>query len=138
MFDHINKETDWFNVSYGSDQVICATTDGSSYHTEGDYDQAIAHYDPPDAQAHYRLFRAGHLHADIVDKISVADFHHEDGVPHEIDEDWEKWENHVAAEMSANHNIYSDYYFRVNHDYYRGFRDNGYVTRIGGLHNGDY
>jgi hypothetical protein len=140
MFDHIMNETDWYNVSYGSDQVICWTT-GSGYGTQGDYDQAVGHGPNPATgdQAHFRLFPAGHVHPNIVDKFSVADFHHEDygGSFHNPDEDWEVWEEHVAGEMDG-HNIYHDYYYRVTHSYWRGWADNGYTTRIGGLHNGGY
>jgi hypothetical protein len=142
MFDHINGETHWYNVSYGSDQVICATTDGSSYRTQGDHDQAVGHGPNPFTgdQAHYRLFPAGHNHTENVNKFSVADFHHEDygGSFHAPDENWETWENHVASEMNAHHNIYADYYYRVAAGDWRGFYDNGYVTRIGGLHDGEY
>jgi hypothetical protein len=142
MFDHINGETDWYNVSYGSDQVICASTDGSSWRTQGDHDQAVGHGPDPFTgdQAHYRLFPAGHVHDANSAKFSVADFHHEDygGSFHAPDESWEKWENHVANEISTHHNVYADYYFRVNHTSWRGFADNGYTTRIGGLHDGNY
>jgi len=96
---------------------------------------------PGPTRAHLRIFPAGHLHLDLWDKWSTADVHHEAlgcCPSHYIDEDWELWENHYASEMAPAHNIYPDTYDRLAAGYWRGYFDNGDVTRVGGLHNGTY
>jgi hypothetical protein len=97
-------------------------------------------------RAHFRIFRSPHSHENNVDKWSTIDVHHEHVTvssstvfTHYIDEDWEKWEQHIGSEFGgAGHNYWHDYWARQGGQYIQGFWDDGYITRVGGLHNGVY
>jgi len=134
MYTHYASETHFGGTGIGSHQVSCITTDGSNYTTNPQYDQQAGH--GTISRAHFRLFTAGHLHEDPWYKWSVMDVHHEGCCQHDPDEDWENWEGHIALEISwpAGHNIYWDEYYRQGGMMWRGFWDNGSVTRIGGEH----
>lgn len=140
---HLNDETHWsyWNPVPASTQVICTTTDGINYNQQVQKDDQKGHQQFDD-QAHFRIFPAGHVHDATASKWSVLDVHHEDFnlSTHVINEDWEKWENHIVGitEIGAHHNIYADYYYRVPSGDFRGFFDNGLITRVGGLHDGNY
>jgi hypothetical protein len=140
---HYNDETHWsyWNPTPASAQVICSTMDGANWNQQVQKDDQKGHLQFDD-QAHFRIFPAGHNHDDIAAKWSVLDVHHEDFnlQTHVINEDWEKWENHIVgiSEMGEHHNIYADYYYRVAPGDWRGFFDNGLITRVGGLHDGNY
>jgi hypothetical protein len=140
---HLNGETHWsyWNPVPATTQVICTTTDGANFNQQVQKDDQKGHVEFDD-QAHFRIFSAGHSHSANSAKWSVLDVHHEDFnlQTHVINEDWETWENHIVgiAEIGGSHNIYHDYYYRVPAGDFRGFFDNGLVTRVGGLHDGNY
>ena len=140
--DHSNAETDWYGDSNRQDQVMCVNPSGTGWSTSQGAAEEQGHGCLPcPTRAHLRIFPAGHLHLDLWDKWSTADVHHEAlgcCPSHYIDEDWELWENHYASEMAPAHNIYPDTYDRLAAGYWRGYFDNGDVTRVGGLHNGTY
>ena len=142
--DHSKSETDWYEQANYYDQVMCVNPSGTGWSAQGLVEEEQGHGCLSCRnRAHLRIFPAGHLHSDIVDKWSTSDVHHEQvdyccPPSHFIDEDWELWENHYAYEMSGAHNIYADVYDRVAAGYYRGYYDDGDVTRVGGLHNGGY
>ncbi len=154
IYSHVSDETHWggFYNFWHKDQDICGTTDGVNYSPSADFDEQEAHgcIEYPwcaSSRAHLRLWYAPHPHYDIVTKWSVTAVHHELLVrpcdwtclpDHQIDEDWEKWEAHLAGEMATHHNIYPNYYFRSAPFNPQGFYDNGRSTRIGGLHDGSY
>jgi hypothetical protein len=127
----------------------------------GDSDSAVGNYTVNDYQnfddqeghgswdctclvrAHFRIWYAPHSHSNIIDKWSTIDVHHEhveaSASIHYIDEDWETWEYHIGSEFgAAGHNFYYDYWARQGGQYLQGFYDDGYITRVGGLHNGSY
>jgi hypothetical protein len=140
---HLNDETHWsyWNPTPATTQVICTTTDGSNFNQQVQKDDQKGHVQFDD-QAHFRIFPAGHTHDALASKWSVLDVHHEDFnlSTHVINEDWETWENHIVGigEIGGAHNIYADYYYRAPAGDWRGFYDNGLVTRVGGLHDGKY
>jgi hypothetical protein len=154
MNQHIADETHWgwFYSFYHAPQDICGTTDGVNYTVTTDFDEQEGHgcIEWPtcfDHRAHIRLWYAPHSHSDIVVKWTVTAVHHEmlafpcwwTCLPnHYIDEDWEKWEAHLANEMSAHHSIYPNYYLRTAASYPQGYYDSGRSTRVGGLHDGSY
>lgn len=139
--DHSIDETDWYGESNRQDQVMCVNPSGSGWSAQNAVAEEQGHGCLVcDTRAHLRIFPAGHVHTSLSNKWSTADVHHEDlvcCVTHDPDESWEQWEGHYASEFNG-HNIYHDYYDRVAAGYYRGEYDNGDVTRIGGLHNGNY
>ncbi len=144
---HISSETHWghFSSAFYDPQSICGSTDTSPTY----YDQMRNSYNEEEGhgsiatntfRAHLRLFYAPHPHGSIVDKWSTVDAHHETLVccfTHVIDEPWDTWEYHLAGEMPA-HNQFYDYYNRNAGQYLQGYWDNGWITRVGGLHNGTY
>jgi hypothetical protein len=153
MNSHADADTDWgFYPSFvpRDYQWIC-----------GDSDSAVGNYTVNDYQnfddqeghgswdctclvrAHFRIWYAPHSHSNIIDKWSTIDVHHEhveaSASIHYIDEDWETWEYHIGSEFgAAGHNFYYDYWARQGGQYLQGFYDDGYITRVGGLHNGSY
>ncbi len=157
MNSHIDADTHWgFYSAPGllrTDQWICGDSDAAvGNYTVNDYqnfDDQQGHgglYCTCKVRAHERIFYAPHSHSSIVDKWSIIDAHHEKVawssstvLTHEIDEDWETWEYHIGSEFGGSgHNFYYDYWARQGSQYIRGFYDDGYVTRVGGLHNGSY
>jgi hypothetical protein len=141
---HIETETHLGFFTGHSPHDMCATNDGgSSYWGHDEFDEQQGHgcLTHCSGRAHMRLWYAPHSHGANVDKWTAAGVHHEEVVccfSHEIDEDWETWEDHIASEMYAHHNIYWDAYFRGTAGYYRGWYDDGFATRVGGLHDGQY
>jgi hypothetical protein len=136
MHDHLRVETDYGDTSIGSNQVTCVTVDGEGYWTNlmfGDQSNNTFWY-----RGHFRSFTAGHSHDDIEFKWSVFDVHHEGCCEHDPNADWEDMETDLGTQMSGPHNIYWDEYVRVANGFWRGWWDNGAVTRIGGLHYGGY
>lgn len=138
MFDHVNGETHWFNFTIGgSGQVLCQRLSGYAVVVPM-REQAQGH-GFEGTRAHYRIFPSGHGHEEQF-RWSTIDVHHEECCGHAIDENWETWENHLAHEMdvdvnnSGKHNVWHDYYYRAAAAYFRGWYDNGYVTRVGGDH----
>jgi hypothetical protein len=156
MNGHADSDTHWGHYSGAvprANQWIC-----------GDSDSAIGNYTVNDQQsfddqeghggwscicgvrAHFRIWYAPHGHGALVDKWSTIDSHHEHidvststVLTHHIDEDWETWEYHIGSEFGgAGHNFYYDYWARQGGQYLQGFWDDGYITRVGGLHNGVY
>ena len=153
MDDHANADTHWGYYSGlvpRDHQWICGDTDSAI----GDYTK-IEHQDFDDQEghggwactcgvrAHFRIFMNPHTHDLTKDMWSTIDVHHEKDVfnsnVHQIDEDWETWEYHIGSEFgAAGHNFYYDYWARQGAQYIQGFFDDGYITRVGGLHNGAY
>jgi hypothetical protein len=142
MNGHYETETHWGYWNISTSQVICITSDGSNWNQQAWKDDQDAHSTITGEQAHFRIFPAGHNHDDIAAKWSVLDVHHESlsTSGHKPNEDWEKWENHIVGinEIGEHHNIYTDYYYRVPAGDFRGQYDNGLITRVGGLHDGNY
>jgi hypothetical protein len=140
--DHIRNETHLGNFSGHSPQVLCQTDNGSTWGTHGEFNEQQGHGCLTHCleRAHMRLWFAPHGHPSNVDKWTVAGVHHEEvqNFSHVIDEDWETWETHIASEMYDHHNVYWYAYSRASAGFYRGWYDDGYVTRIGGLHDGGY
>jgi hypothetical protein len=156
MNSHADADTDWgFYPSFvsRSSDYICGDSD--SYvgdYTVNDYldfDDQEGHgsWDCTcGVRAHFRIWYAPHSHSSDIDKWSTIDVHHEQDVwssstlvNHAIDEDWETWEYHIGSEFGASgHNFYYDYWARQGGQYLQGFYDDGYITRVGGLHNGVY
>jgi hypothetical protein len=137
IFSHLEAETDFGPQRFGSDQVICATNDTTSYFTHAYWDDQTGHGNLG-TRAHFRLWFAPHGHGANVDKWSIITPHHESCCSHNPDEDWEVWEDHVAGEMAGHHNIYWDHFYHRPSGSWRGFWQDGLVTRIGGLHDGAY
>jgi hypothetical protein len=144
MYDHIRAESDFGDPSgvWGS-QYICATLSPPSYYVQAHYRDQTGHGGAA-TRGHMRMWFNTHGH-DWVNEWSVMTPHHEDftwGDGHVIDEDWENWELHVATEVEIYsgycHNVYYHAYYRYPGGLHRGFYQNGYMTRIGGLHCGGY
>jgi hypothetical protein len=147
--DHFAGETHWGFSDGSANQYLCARTSNT-----GAYNVAKANMNEEDGhvdhtvlfgrkRTHFRIWGAPHNHDDNVDKWATLTVHHEDngevvgGVDH-IDEDWEAWENHLVNEMDPHHVVYRDVYYHRPAVDWRGFMDNGLVSRIGGLHDGCY
>jgi hypothetical protein len=139
--DHSISETHWYGEANRREQVMCVNPSGTGWSAQGSVAEEQGHGCLAcDTRAHLRIFPAGHTHSSNQNKWSTADVHHEDlvcCVDHDPDESWETWESHYANEFDG-HNIYRNYYDRVASGYWRGEWDSGDVTRIGGLHNGQY
>jgi hypothetical protein len=91
------------------------------------------------------MWQHAHDELNAWDKWSVMTPHHENfsfGSGHEIDEDWENWELHLATEVETYsgycHNVWYHEYYRYPGGLWRNFYQNGYMTRVGGLHCGGY
>jgi hypothetical protein len=157
MNSHAEADTHWGFYSAPSfarvPQWICGDSDGAvgnfTVNDRQNFDDQEGHggiYCLCGVRAHFRIFYAPHGHDLIPDKWSTIDVHHERDawsgstvVTHHIDEDWETWEYHIGSEFgSAGHNLYYDYWARQGGQYIQGFWDDGYITRLGGLHNGSY
>jgi hypothetical protein len=157
MNSHAEADTHWGFYSAPSfaraPQWICGDSDGAvgnyTVNDRQNFDDQEGHggiYCLCGVRAHFRIFYAPHGHDSIPDKWSTIDVHHERDawssstvVTHHIDEDWETWEYHIGSEFgSAGHNLYYDYWARQGGQYIQGFWDDGYITRVGGLHDGSY
>jgi hypothetical protein len=153
MNSHAEADTHWGFYSGPRDsQWICGDSDAyPGNYTVNDhtnFDDQEGHgglYCTCLVRAHFRIFYAPHGHDSIVDKWSTIDVHHEHDTwsgtlpSHYIDEDWEKWEQHIGSEFGgAGHNYIHDYWARQGGQYLQGYWDDGYITRVGGLHNGTY
>lgn len=134
---HILDETNYYDRLFASDQIMCGTNDGSTYFTHVSWREDRAN-GPIWSRSHYRHWYAPHGHSSIVDKWSALTPHHESGDSHEPDESWEKWEQDLVNQMSPEHNDYRDAYCRYQSGNWRLHFWNGCVSRIGGLHNGQY
>lgn len=142
MYGHLSNETHFGPQWLGSAQDICANNNPESdaWHGHDMVDQQTGHGNYG-TRAHFRMWYAVHSHSIVEDKWSVIEPHHEALVccpDHQPDEDWELWEWHVENEIGANHNHWPDYWYRWPAGNFRGFFQTGYVTRVGGLHNGNY
>jgi hypothetical protein len=148
MNGHLADETHWSHYEGWAPrdhQIVC----GDSDELEGDYTVNIENqFDDLEGhgswssqtRAHFRIWFAPHGHTQHVNKWSTLDVHHERRVccwSHTIDEPWDTWEYHATTETDG-HNLWIDYYWRVGGQPIQGFYDNGYITRLGGMHNGVY
>jgi hypothetical protein len=154
MNSHAEADTHWgFYSGPRIKDWICGDTDGSpGNYTLNDFqnfDDQEGHggiWCVCAVRAHFRIWYAPHGHGDLVDKWSTIDAHHEHDAfstdtvfTHHIDEDWETWEYHIGSELGGSgHNFFYDYWARQGGQYLQGFYDDGFITRVGGLHNGTY
>ena len=154
MDSHAEADTHWGFYSGPRDsQWICGDSDSSpgdyTANERQNFDDQEGHgglYCVCLVRAHFRIWYAPHGHGELVDKWSTIDVHHErlawsssTLLTHHIDEDWETWEQHIASELAgAGHNYWHDYWARAGGQYRQGFYDDGFITRVGGLHNGSY
>jgi len=157
MNSHMEADTDLgFYSAPGvvrKDQWICGDSDSAvgnyTVNVRDNFDDQQGHggiYCTCRVRAHARIFYAPHSHTGTTDKWSIIDAHHAETVfcsstalCHKIDEDWETWEIHIGAEFgSSGHNFYYDYWARQGNQMIKGFFDDGFITRVGGLHNGVY
>jgi hypothetical protein len=154
MDSHAEADTHWgFYTGPKDSQWICGDSDGSpgnyTVNDHTNFDDQEGHggiYCLCLVRAHFRIWYAPHSHSETVNKWSTIDVHHEHVawssstvLTHHIDEDWETWEQHIGSELGgAGHNYWHDYYARLGGQYLQGFWDDGYITRVGGLHNGSY
>jgi hypothetical protein len=148
MNSHVQDETHWHHYAGWaprSHQVICGDMDccpgDYSLNIFQEFDDQEGHGSwDSETRAHLRLWYAPHGHSELANKWSTIDAHHERLVccwGHDIDEPWDRWEYHVGNELVA-HNHWYDYYYRVGGQPISGYWDNGYITRVGGLHWGSY
>jgi hypothetical protein len=148
--NHFDPETHFGDANIGaSDQYVCGCNSSGTlscpdaqiqvYHKTGKNEFG------PVQRAHFRMFPAPHGHSETIDKWTVLDPHHESvstDAPHDIDEPWGTWENHVLTDQGVcagyPHGIEFDIYMFNAGQPAQGFPDNGLQSRYGGLHNGSY
>ena len=140
---HIENESHWGYFSLHSPQSVCHRDTATSWHSStGDVNEQDGHTEQIicgtcGARAHLREWGQAHAHSTQLN-YSLVGVHHEElcGTHHCINDAWETWERHLAGEMATHHVVVIDQYQVGVAQYYRGWWDDGWQTRIGGQHDG--
>ena len=87
---------------------------------------------------HYRIWAGTHDHTSNVDRFSFLTPHKDGFYDHSPSEDWEVMKDDLSTQMTPEHIRYADAYYRYGWGDWRTKFWNGYMDRVGGLHNGNY
>ena len=150
MFDqHLIPETSYEDNPVGGKQWLCGYDWSGAHWAQESSEKHGAPFTC--ARYHFRLWWAPHAHEAIQDKYSVISPHHENCPSHDPDLSWESASIDVVNQMCTttyggtcvgdggnHHSAWWAWYYRDAPFDHRGFWQDGYMDRLGGLHDNVY